>query len=83
MRAEKVSAGRKSMEENLLKGGEVAEILHISLSFAYTLMRRGDIPTVRFGNAVRVRPEDLEKFIHERSLKNRKNFKLENPKLKG
>jgi excisionase family DNA binding protein len=58
------------MDERLLKSDEVAEILHVSRSFAYLLMKRGDIPTVRIGTAVRVRPEDLEKYIHERSLVN-------------
>ena len=65
------------MEENLLKGGEVAKKLHVSRSFAYLLMRRGDIPTVRIGIAVRVRPEDLERYIHERSFKKSKEFQDE------
>ena len=65
------------MEENLLKSSEVAEILHVSRSFAYLLMRRGDIPTVRIGDAVRVRPEDLERYIHERSFKNCKELQDE------
>jgi hypothetical protein len=30
---------------------------------AYTLMQRGEIPTVRIGKARRVRPEDLIKYI--------------------
>jgi excisionase family DNA binding protein len=41
----------------------VAERLQVSLSFAYTVMQRRDIPTVRLGRAMRVRPEDLEEFI--------------------
>ena len=47
----------------LLCGEEVAQILNISKAFAYHLMARGDIPTIRLGRSVRVRPEDLEKFI--------------------
>lgn len=46
----------------LLKATDVAKILNISRSFAYRLMRTGNIPTVRFGRAVRVRPSDLEEF---------------------
>jgi hypothetical protein len=30
---------------------------------AYNLMRRGEIPTVRMGSAVRVKQSDLEEFI--------------------
>lgn len=47
----------------LLKAKEVAEILQISRAMAYTLMQRGEIPTVRIGKARRVRPEDLIKYI--------------------
>jgi excisionase family DNA binding protein len=58
------------MDERLLKGDEVADRLHVSRSFAYLLMNRGDIPTVRIGTAVRVRPEDLEKYIQGRLSEN-------------
>lgn len=49
----------------LLKAEEVAEILNISRSFAFQLMRRGEIPTVRLGKSVRVRPADLQQYIVE------------------
>ena len=51
------------MEKQLLKSDEVANILHVSRSYAYLLMKRGDIPTVHVGGAVRVRPEDLDQYI--------------------
>ena len=47
----------------LLKAHEVAELLSVSRSFAYTLMKTGQLPTVHLGRSVRVRPEDLEEFI--------------------
>ena len=47
----------------LLTAGEVAEILSVSKSFAYQLMRTGEIPTVRLGRSVRVRPKDLDRYI--------------------
>ena len=56
------------MESRLLKTEEVAEILQVSRSFAYQLMKRGEIPSVRIGNAVRVRPEDLQRYISEKAL---------------
>ena len=58
------------MEARLLKSDEVAEILQISRSMAYALMKRGDIPTVRIGTSVRVRPEDLEKYIKDNFTQN-------------
>ena len=49
----------------LLKAKEVAEILKISRAMAYTLMQRGEIPTVRIGKARRVQPEDLIEYINK------------------
>ena len=53
----------------LLKAKDVAEILQISRAMAYTLMQRGEIPTVRIGKARRVRPEDLIKYIESNTYK--------------
>jgi excisionase family DNA binding protein len=58
------------MESKLLKGREVAALLGVSTSFAYLLMKRGDIPTIRLGTAVRVRVEDLEQYIKANAAKN-------------
>ncbi len=54
--------------ETLLTGKDVAKILQFSLRWIYKLMERGDIPIVRIGRAVRVRPEDLEDYIYEKGL---------------
>lgn len=54
------------MTEKLLNGSQVAELLNISRAAAYNLMKRGELPSVRFGGSVRVIPEDLERFIQER-----------------
>ena len=48
---------------SLLTGEDVAKILKISRSFAYHLMNSGQIPTVRLGRSVRVRPQDLLAYI--------------------
>ncbi|NCP15916.1 helix-turn-helix domain-containing protein [bacterium] len=64
------------MEVRLLKGKEVAAMLGVSTSFAYLLMKRGDIPIVRMGSAVRVRPEDLERYINEKAAQNENPFSL-------
>ncbi len=40
------------------------------MSRALYLMKRGDIPTVRIGNAIRVLPGDLDKYIQERHSNN-------------
>ena len=51
--------------ERLLKAVQVAEILNVSRAFAYQLMQKGLIPTVKILGARRVRREDLLLFIQE------------------
>jgi excisionase family DNA binding protein len=60
----------------LLKGNDVARMLNISRAFAYQLMRQGEIPTIKIGNAVRVRKEDLLAYIDH----NRRGFGYSNQK---
>lgn len=49
--------------EQLLTMADVAEALGVEQDYAYDLGRRGEIPTVRFGKYVRVRPSDLREFV--------------------
>jgi len=49
----------------LLKASELSKLLQISKSCAYRLMKTGEIPTIRIGKSVRVRKEDLDKFIND------------------
>ena len=55
----------------LLRAEEVAEILSVSPSYVYKLMREGTIPSIPIGRAVRVRERDLMEFIDERAQNNR------------
>lgn len=54
--------------ERLLKPVEVAGILNISRSFAYQLLKSGEVPVVRFGRSCRVRPKDLQAYIDKNIL---------------
>lgn len=51
--------------EKLLKAVDVAHILNVSRAYAYQLMQRGEIPTVKIGTACRVRLADLKTYISE------------------
>lgn len=55
------------MGEQLLNPADVAEILKISKALAYKMLKEGEIPTVRFGSSVRVRREDLDRYIYEKT----------------
>jgi excisionase family DNA binding protein len=47
----------------LLTVPQVAEILGLSLSQTYTLVKRGEIRSVRIGRSVRLIPSHVEEFI--------------------
>jgi excisionase family DNA binding protein len=49
----------------LLKVSDVARMTQVSPSQVYTMIQEGALPAVRFGTALRVRPEDLQKFIED------------------
>ncbi len=44
---------------------ETADELHVSERTVWRLIADGDLPVVRFGGTVRVRPEDREAFIRK------------------
>jgi len=50
---------------HLLKVSDVARMTQVSPSQVYTMIQEGSLPAVRFGTALRVRPEDLQKFIED------------------
>ena len=49
--------------ERLLTAEEVSQILGVSRSKAYMMMRQREIPTITIGKNVRVTCEDLDKYI--------------------
>ncbi len=51
------------MSTVFLAAVEVAAILKVSRAQAYRLFASGEIPSLRFGRTVRVREEDLERFL--------------------
>lgn len=50
-------------QNQLLRASEVAKVLEISKQAAYKLIQTRELPAVRFGRSVRVKFEDVEKFI--------------------
>ncbi len=58
--ANKTSAGGRL---GLLTPGETALALGLSRSRVYALAAAGDIPSVKYGRAVRFDPKDVEAYI--------------------
>jgi excisionase family DNA binding protein len=51
------------IQEALLTLADVACLLRVSKSKVYQERKAGRLRTVRFGRAVRVRPQDVKKYI--------------------
>ena len=52
-----------TVERRLLRIEDVADRLAVSRSMAWKLIAYGQLPSVRIGRAVRVRPADLEAYV--------------------
>ena len=52
-----------SCGKGLLSPGKVAELLGLSKPHVYNLAKSGEIPSIKFGRAVRLDPGDVEAFI--------------------
>jgi excisionase family DNA binding protein len=63
---EDISIEEKTLSR-LLNAQEVATTLNMGLSTVYQLVERGELPSIRIGRTVRIRPEDLEKFIESKA----------------
>jgi excisionase family DNA binding protein len=57
----------------LLNAQDIAVALSIGLSTAYLLLERGELPSIRIGRSVRIRPEDLEEFIESKAQRKAAN----------
>jgi len=62
--------------EKLLKPREVADMLNISRSLVYQLIRSQEIPAVRIKSTVRVKASDLAEFMNGNQKKNEKQLPL-------
>ena len=47
----------------LMNSGEVAAILNISPMYVFFLVENKEITSVRIGDSIRIRTEDLQKYI--------------------
>ena len=62
--------GRGERQERLLRASEVAAALNISKAKTYKLLQVEEIPVVRIGRSVRVRPSDLREYVQRRRMGN-------------
>jgi excisionase family DNA binding protein len=63
---ENLSIEEKTLSR-LLNAQDVAAALNMGLSTVYLLVERGELPSIRIGRSVRIRLEDLEKFIESKA----------------
>jgi excisionase family DNA binding protein len=58
-----------TVEEELLTVDEVQELLKVGRTFAYSLVRSGELPSYRVGRLLRVRRQDIDHWLeHNRCV---------------
>jgi prophage regulatory protein len=57
------------MESILLRAEEVAELLGLGRTKVFELLTSGELPTVRIGRCVRVRREDVTRWVNDHATK--------------
>lgn len=57
--------GQETKHNILLRPAEAAQVLGISRSLAYELIRSGQLPAIRIGGRLRVAESDLQRFVQE------------------
>lgn len=55
-----------SPRRTLLTVDEAAEYLRVSRRQVYNLVRAGDLPAVRVGQRLRIRPDDVDAYLEQR-----------------
>jgi excisionase family DNA binding protein len=66
-----VSTAENKQGTDLVKIEEAAEILNMGMSTVYKLVSTKVLPSFRYGRTIRIRREDLEKFIAEHYISRR------------
>jgi excisionase family DNA binding protein len=61
-------AGR-DLGEPLLTVGEVANIMRVSNMTVYRLIKSGQLPAIRVGKNYRIRRQDMERYLSERTVR--------------
>jgi excisionase family DNA binding protein len=56
------------MQETFMKVADVAQVLNLSRAMVYRLIQHGRLPCLYIGTAVRIHPDDLDKFILENMI---------------
>ena len=54
------------MDDRLLSAQEVAALLNLKVSTVYDLVAKGDLPALRFGRKLRIRPGAVDALVTAR-----------------
>jgi excisionase family DNA binding protein len=63
--------GTERRERLALRPSEAAEAIGVCRQTVYALVRRGELPVLRIGTAVRIPTESLRQWIRTKALENR------------
>lgn len=62
------SSSRSGRHSDLLDISDVMDVLRMGKSWTYNRIKDGDIPSLRIGGSIKVRREDLERWIEEQRV---------------
>jgi excisionase family DNA binding protein len=54
-----------TVEEELLTVEQVQELLKVGRTFAYSLVRSGELPSYRVGRLLRIRRQDVDRWLED------------------
>jgi excisionase family DNA binding protein len=64
-----MAQSHEGAQTRFLTVGEVASILRVSSMTVYRLINSGELPAVRIGRSLRLRSEDLDRYLADRFTK--------------
>ena len=64
-----MAQSHEGTQSRFMTVGEVASVLRVSSMTVYRLINAGELPAVRIGRSLRVRSEDLDRYLADRFTK--------------
>ncbi|MDA8076217.1 MAG: helix-turn-helix domain-containing protein [Actinomycetota bacterium] len=68
-KSDTMAQSHEGTQSRFMTVGEVASVLRVSSMTVYRLINAGELPAVRIGRSLRVRSEDLDRYLADRFTK--------------
>ena len=68
-KSDTMAQSHEGTQSRFMTVGEVASVLRVSSMTVYRLINAGELPALRIGRSLRVRSEDLDRYLADRFTK--------------